>query len=186
MLNAIVALPVIGQLCVKAEMRAGTKLAAFATIGLIISVVAAGFLLWPQKALNELSIAFSGFTTNATGERVALFAFTNIHERAIGYRVATETKPASGWSPLTSGGLPHQPPDYPVEAGITAVFAISVPTNHQTWRVWLYYKKATTKRDDVLFSVRRFLYSMRVNFIADQIETEKHRGHLVYGPEMDE
>src|SRR6267142_4638799 len=153
---------------------ARNRFVVFAVITLIASAVAGGFLVWPRATPNQLSIAFVGYTNNSMGDRFALFAFTNVYDRAIGFRVVTETKTPSGWPAFISGsGLPHQPPDIPVEARSNSLFTISVPTNNAAWRVWMLYDKTTTKRDDILFGVRRFFYSMHMDFIANRIECEK-------------
>jgi hypothetical protein len=138
-----------------------------------------------QRPPKEPHVEFIRYVTNSTEGRVAIFSFTNVHERAIGFRVVTEAKAASGWPAFVSGNtLPHQPPDLPIEPGSNSVFAVSVPTSNATWRVWMLYSKKTTKRDDVKFNVRQFFYRIHMNVIGDRIECEKYRSYSVYGPEM--
>jgi len=154
------------------------RIAKLLGVGAFIVTVAILALAWRSSdSSRELPIAFTGFTNATSGEKLAMFAVSNINPFAIEFAPSTDFT-SSGGTFDRSARLP----------GLSqTAFPVRVPTNGRRWQVVLSHHKVPTKMDDAMFFVRRFFIRARLDIIATALRTPNAKGleHFSYGPEME-
>lgn len=115
-------------------MRNPLKILAL-IIGLIV-VLLMGIAAQPPAGRPKVSVRFLSYTNDTTGNRLALFAVSNMGASAVlrapYYEIQTLTP--EGWM-VQSGGL--LPKGTQIKAGSSEILAFPPATNQSPWRVWI-------------------------------------------------
>ena len=108
-------------------------------------------LIWevrslPRKDQGSVSLAFLGFTNDASGATMAQFTFSNGSLRHIGFGAANvQVRQANGWP---QGWMLTNGPCYSVPPGMTQSFTVLLPNvEGAVWRVPIVYARVGTKLD---------------------------------------
>ena len=106
------------------------------------------------------TVAFTGYTMDQSGSRLALFSISNAHSRSIGFITSTRQRTPTGWPADNDfGGVPPAYPAQPVVPPYTELaFPIHPPSNSAPWCVHVFYKVKPTLTARIRTPIARFLY----------------------------
>jgi hypothetical protein len=152
------------------------------TTGFVVILVSVAIVLGSgdnSASSPILPVAFIGYSNDASGARLAIFAVTNLHPRQIDYSVTVELKEMNVWRQPA----PFKPPNERVGPHQRSTFTVVNPVEG-TWRVALLYQKTPTERDEIGLTIRRFFDRFKLYSIAKRVPTEKFKGYTIYSSEM--
>lgn len=149
----------------------------------IAGCVVVSLLVWfwfvPRPLEGGLALTFNGFTN---GHSHASFSLTNRTRWPVEYWVREETRREAEWPKYAPGYVLHLEKRKQLEAKHSINFLIALPAEKVDWRISIVYNKAWNSRDESIAEVRRFLYAVNMNWIADRLGSGS--SYIILGPEI--
>ena len=125
--------------------KPGTKVIRLAVVLVIFGAFVAWVAFQPPRQRRagtpDASVTFLGYTNDASGTRLAMFAVTNLSA----FAVARSPKclmwiapPGGGWLPHSGVLLPGFPRSRVLRASVSETVTLPPPTTQSPWRISIY------------------------------------------------